>query len=102
MKDLGFDLNVPTTYRFYEIFSEQCGLGVMDNERRQDDGQFIYENVSDPLQKKRREQLLFGRFLIEYVLMDFNCYNIRNSLIAASVVFLINKVYKRETSWYFN
>jgi len=44
---------VPSTYKFYEIFAEQCGLGLLDTERKEEKD-YVYEKLSDQNQLKRR------------------------------------------------
>jgi len=44
---------------------------------------------------------MIGRFLLEYCLLDLNYYNIQNSLIAASIIHIINRLYGRDADWYF-
>jgi len=33
---LGYTMNMPSCYRFYEIFTMYSGLGILDSERKDD------------------------------------------------------------------
>jgi len=43
---------------------------------------------------------MVGRFLLEYSLLDLECYDLKNSLVAGSIIYIINKLYMRDNRWY--